>query len=274
MVWRSRSSAVAGSPPSARSTAASSRSDGRVRARQAPVAGLDAAPAERDQDVARVEQRLGAVTDERCTRSATGLRRDAGQHETSRAYSSCAAAVIARRPACRASTTTTTSASARDDPVARREALRQRLHAVAVLADDQALLAHPLVESRWRRGYVTSSPVATTPTVSPPASSAPSCAAPSIPIANPLTTVTPASARYAAELARVGETVRRRRPRTDDGDPRRVERVGPFAFAEQHQRPVGERVGDGVAVVVRDPDPRVARRAAAFDRARLASSRH
>ena len=43
--------------------------------------------------------------------------------------------------------------------------------------------------STCRRGYTTSSPVATTPTVQPRPSIAPRCAAASIPIASPLTTV-------------------------------------------------------------------------------------
>ena len=93
---------------------------------------------------------------------------------------------------------------------------------------------------RCRRGYTTSSPVATTPITAPPASSAPSCTAPSMPIASPLTTVTPARAKRGAELARVVEPVRGRRARAHDRDPRAVERLRHVALGQQHLGTVGE----------------------------------
>ncbi len=98
-----------------------------------------------------------------------------------------------------------------------------------------------------------SSPVATTPTVHPPASSAPSCAAASMPIARPLTTVMPARAAERGDLARVGDSHRRRGAGADDRDAWRVERVGAVALAEQHPRHPGvERRVEQVGVADRE----------------------
>ena len=120
------------------------------------------------------------------------------------------------------------------------------------------------VRVAWRRGYTTSRPVATTPTAEPPASSAPSCAAPSMPIARPLTTVTPASARVApSSRHRRARAASRRACRR----PRPAARAGPRARRPRRAAPRadrGRRRGSGSRERRR---PRRASRAAARRRA-------
>ena len=114
-----------------------------------------------------------------------------------------------------------------DDPVADREARRVRADCRSAYSlTSSPCVAHPPVErcrdgaGRRRRGrWPARRPRA------PPASSAPSCAAPSIPIARPLTTVTPARARDAPSSSASASPwgVAARVP--DDRDAWAVERV-------------------------------------------------
>ena len=118
-----------------------------------------------------------------------------------------------------------------------------RLHAVRVLAHDEAVRAHvPRTargggagtrrRARWRRRRPRR----------PPPASAPSCAAPSMPIASPLTTVTPAPPRN-APISRASASpcgVALRVPTTATRGA--CKRFGRVALGEQHGRPVGERL--------------------------------
>ena len=90
-----------------------------------------------------------------------------------------------------------------------------------------------------------------------------------MPIASPLTTVTPAAARCAAISRAIGEAVRRCAARPDHRDPGCGERVRGGAFAEQHGRSTRDVVADRVVVVAGDPHVRAALREPARDSVRI-----
>ena len=143
-----------------------------------------------------------------------------------------------------------------DDPVADREAARRGPDAVAGLAEYETLVAAPGgTAPTWRRGYSTSRPVATTPIVRPPPSMAPWCAAPSIPMARPLITVIPDGRERGRASSRASASPCGVAARADDGDARRVERVGSIALGDQDRGRLRDRVEDRVGRLVPQPDP-------------------
>ena len=125
---------------------------GGTRPADLQVARLRAAPTQRDQEVARIEQRLGAVAEERVAPRGGGVPAGAGQREDVPAV----LGGVFRRDAgpahCGGLDHHDDVGQRRDDAIAHREPLAPGLYAVAVLTDDEALLPHPGVErtmSAW-----------------------------------------------------------------------------------------------------------------------------
>ncbi len=145
-----------------------------------------------------------------------------------------------------------------DDAIADREPLASGLHAVAVLTDDESLLANFGVERAVPAGIHD----VETGRDDPDDESA------RVERADVRGGVDPdgqaahdgdtGAGEEPAQLACVFEAVRCRGTRPDDRHPLCRERVGPFAFAEENRRPVGERVADRIVVVVGDPNVRAA----------------
>ena len=179
--------------------------------------------------------------------AAAGLRREPGIASTGRPYSSARSAVMRAPPRTRGLHHDDDVGERGDDPVpdrerARRGAARRSPSSLTSSPDSRT----PLNSAAWRRGYTTSSPVATTPIASPPAVERAPVRGGVDADREPAHDRDTRFAQRRAHLVRVGEPVRRCRTRADDRDAWSFERGRAVAFGEQHLGPAGHVVGDRV----------------------------
>ena len=229
--------------------------------------------AQLDQDVARIEQDLRAVLDERVASDGGVVAARAGQREHRAAVPVGVVGRDRRAADGLRFDDHAHVAQRRDDPVAHGELRGVGLHPVRVLAHDHAVLADARVQrvvpprvgdveagrnhaddraTRRERAFVRGAVDADR---------------------EPAHHGHSGVGEVRRDLARIGEAVWRRAACADHRDPWRVERVHRGSFAEQHGRTPRDVVADGVVVVTGDPDVRTALRQPSRDPVRVGVTR-